>query len=76
MNYEETLDMNRTQFKDVEMASELHKCLKTLWKSLSEWTKMVDEWQSVPFSEIDTEIISDQCEEYYKRVTKISKKLP
>ena len=75
-NYQETLDMPPKNFETVDIAYEGHHIRKLLWTSLSEWTHLVDTWQSVVFENIRVEEITELSDQYFIKVTKCENRLP
>jgi len=47
-----------------------------LWRSIDEWSKLVKEWEVVPFKEIKVEEIIMQSEMFYKIVRQCERNLP
>ena len=68
--YQVTLELQETEFHNVEEARIQLNVRKDLWHSLKNWGDLVEKWNKMPFNIIDVHQISDVSEKYSKIVSK------
>ena len=75
-NYQQTLNMEVTDFLLVEEIREGLELRSTLWKSLKEWSSLTSRWASQQFSTINFQEIGPKADQYAAIASRVDKELP
>ena len=69
-HYEQTLNMQVSQFEDLENLRVDLNLRLAMWKSLKEWEELTSEWSESKFTDINTEDIRKKADVYTRTVNK------
>ena len=75
-SYQKNFKVEVTRFDALEETHAEVKMKQTLWKSLSEWDVLNEEWHNVPFDELNSDALGNAVTKYVKMVYQLDKGLP
>ena len=72
---QQVLEMQPTQYENLEDARQEITLRATMWRSLKEWQDKEEEWIGTRFTEIDSGAIGDEAEKYFAVAMRLEKNL-
>lgn len=75
-NYQEVLQMQATQFNNLEALREQLQLRCLMWRSLNEWEERTDGWVKEKFGSINAKDIQAKADQFSKICNRVEKNLP